>query len=212
MKPTRLYTSAANVEPARRPPASDVRLPVQPGDGDHLPANNVTYTYGAASQRNPSASGNVVGRITHITDRAGTEDRLYGRLGEITQETRAIPIQGNQVAFYVTNYTYDTWNRMVQMQYPIEVKKLTTDQANREVVPYFYDFGGLPERVHGTDDALEADYASAIAYDRLSMTYGNSVVTTYAHGPDNRRLLNVQATLPVGYTGPRPSATTTSTG
>jgi hypothetical protein len=50
------------------------------------------------------------------------------------------------------------------------------------VVPYFYDFGGLPERVHGTDDQLEVDYASAIAYDkfgqRLSITNGNSVVTT----------------------------------
>ncbi len=145
----------------------------------NFPANNVTYTYGAASQRNPSASGNVVGRITHITDRAGTEDRLYGPLGEIVQETRAIPIQGNQIAFYVTNYTFDTWNRMAQMQYPVEVKKLTTDQPNREVVPYFYDFGGLPERVHGNDDALEVDYASAIAYDkfgqRLSMTNGNGV-------------------------------------
>src|SRR5262249_21631090 len=170
----------------------------------NFPANNVTYTYGAASQRNPSSSGNVVGRITHITDRAGTEDRLYGRLGEVTQETRAIPIQGNQVAHYTTRFTYDTWNRIAQIQYPIEVKKLTTDQPNGEVVPYFYDFGGLPERVHGNDDALEVDYASAIAYDkfgsRLSMTAGNGVVTTYAYRPDNLRLLNVQATLPIGYT------------
>jgi hypothetical protein len=48
------------------------------------------------------------------------------------------------------------------------------------------------------------DYASAMAYDkfgqRLSMTNGNGIVTTYAYRPDNRRLLNVQATLPVGYT------------
>jgi YD repeat-containing protein len=55
----------------------------------NFPVNNVTYTYGAASQRNPSLVGNVVGRITHITDGAGTEDRLYGPLGEIVQETRA---------------------------------------------------------------------------------------------------------------------------
>src|SRR5258708_5287293 len=120
----------------------------------NFPANNVTYTYGAASQRNPSASGNVVGRITHITDGAGTEDRLYGPLGEIVSETRAIPIQGGQVAHYTTQFTYDTWNRMAQMRYPIEVKKLTTDQPNGEVVPYFYDFGALPERVHRTYDAL----------------------------------------------------------
>jgi hypothetical protein len=53
-----------------------------------FPANNVTYTYGAASQRQPGLVGNVVGRITHITDGAGTEDRLYGPLGEIVQEIR----------------------------------------------------------------------------------------------------------------------------
>jgi hypothetical protein len=55
----------------------------------NFPANNVTYTYGAAAQRSPSLVGNVVGRITHITDGAGTEDRLYGPLGEIVKETRA---------------------------------------------------------------------------------------------------------------------------
>src|SRR5262249_28029407 len=39
--------------------------------------NNVTYTYGAATQRGQGTPlvGNVVGRITHITDGAGTEDR-----------------------------------------------------------------------------------------------------------------------------------------
>jgi hypothetical protein len=45
---------------------------------------------------------------------------------------------------------------------------------------------------------------SNITYDkfgsRLSMTAGNGVVTTYAYRPDNRRLLNEQATLPIGYT------------
>jgi hypothetical protein len=32
------------------------------------------------------------------------------------------------------------------------------------------------------------------------MTNGNGVVTAYTYRPDNRRLLNVQATLPIGYT------------
>jgi YD repeat-containing protein len=76
-----------------------------------FPANNVTFTYGAASQRQPALVGNLVGRITHVTDGAGTEDRLYGPLGEIVQQTRAIPIQGNQVLTYVMQYQFDTWNR-----------------------------------------------------------------------------------------------------
>src|SRR5262249_19480690 len=117
-----------------------------------FPTNNVTYTYGAASQRQPGPVGNVVGRITHITDGAGTsrtpagagtEARLYGPLGEVVQETRAIPIQGGQVPTYVMQYQYDTWNRIHQMIYP--------DQPNGEPVTYFYDSGGLVTRVHGND-------------------------------------------------------------
>jgi hypothetical protein len=57
----------------------------------------------------------VVGRIT---DGAGTEDRRYGPLGEIVQETRAIPIQGKQVNTYTTKFQYDTWNRISTITYP----------------------------------------------------------------------------------------------
>lgn len=50
-------------------PAGDDDLPVQPTDSDQHPAilaNNFTYTYGAASQRNPSAVGNVVAESLQI--------------------------------------------------------------------------------------------------------------------------------------------------
>ncbi len=161
-----------------------------------FPANNVTYTYGAASQRQPSLIGNVVGRITHITDGAGTEDRLYGPLGEIVQETRAIPVQGNQVLTYTTKYQFDTWNRVQNMVYP--------DQPTGETVKYFYDSGGLINRVTGNDDQLEVAYAARIDYDkfgqRLLLDVGNGTRTTYAYNPLNRRLANVQATLAMGYT------------
>jgi hypothetical protein len=136
----------------------------------------------------------VVGRITHIADGAGTEDRLYGPLGEIVQETRAIPIQGGQIPTYTTKYQFDTWNRIQQIIYP--------DQPTGETVKYFYDSGGLVNRVHGNDDQLEVDYAARIDYDkfglRLLLDAGNGVRTTYAYRPDNRRLANVQASLPNG--------------
>jgi RHS repeat-associated protein len=161
-----------------------------------FPANNVTYTYGAASQRQPGPVGNVVGRITHITDGAGTEDRLYGPLGETVQQTRAIPIQGGQVITYVMQYQYDTWNRIQQITYP--------DQPAGEAVNYFYDAGGLVTRVHGNDDQVEVNYASNITYDkfgqRLSMTYGNGAINTYAYDPLTQRLAQVKATLAIGYT------------
>ncbi|MBO0879585.1 MAG: hypothetical protein J2P17_04285, partial [Mycobacterium sp.] len=159
----------------------------------NFPGNNVTYTYGAASQRQspPALTGNVVGRITHIADGAGTEDRLYGPLGEIVSETRAVPIQGGQVGTYTTTFTYDTWNRVAQMVYP---------DTPGETLTYTYDFGGLPYRVHGNDDQLEQDYASNIFYDkfghRLQMVYGNGAVTTYAYDKATQRITNVQAELP----------------
>jgi YD repeat-containing protein len=135
----------AHGEPRHRRPAGHLRLPIQPGDGVVLREVRiaiVTYTYGAALQRQspPALIGNVVGRITHI---AGTEDRLYGPLGEIVSETRAIPIQGGQVNTYTTTFTYDTWNRIQQMVYP---------DTPGEPLKYTYDFGGLPYRVHGNDD------------------------------------------------------------
>jgi YD repeat-containing protein len=126
---------------------------------------------------------------------AGTEDRLYGPLGEIVQETRAIPIQGGQVNTYIMQYQFDTWNRIQQITYP--------DQPNGEAVKYFYDSGGLVNRVLGNDDQLETNYASNITYDkfgqRLSITNGNGAVTTYAYRPDNRRLASVKASLAIGY-------------
>jgi len=62
----------------------------------NFPGNNVTYTYGAAAQRGQGTPlvGNVVGRITHIIDGAGTEDRQYGPLGEMVVQTRSIPDPG----------------------------------------------------------------------------------------------------------------------
>jgi len=161
-----------------------------------FPANNVTYTYGAASQRNPGPVGNVVGRITHITDGAGTEDRLYGPLGEIVRETRAIPVQGNQVLTYTTQFQFDTFNRIHAITYP--------DQPNGEVVRYSYDSGGLVNGVTGSDDQLETAYAARIDYDkfgqRLLIDTGNGTRTTYAYRADNRRLASLKATLAMGYT------------
>jgi len=104
--------------------------------------------------------GNLVGRIIHITDRAGTEDRLYGPLGEIVQETRTIPIQGNQVLTYVTQYQYDTRNRLQQMVYP--------DIPSGLVLTYTYDSGGLVNGVSGIDHtAGTTNYAQRIDYDKF---------------------------------------------
>jgi hypothetical protein len=132
--------------------------------------------------------GNVVGRITHITDGAGSEDRLYGPLGEIVQKTRAIRSRATRSTPTRRSSRTTPGNRVAQMIYP--------DQPTGEVLQYFYDSGGLVNRVHGNDDQLEQDYATNITYDKfgqqLSMTYGNGAINTYAYDPLTRRLSNVQ--------------------
>jgi RHS repeat-associated protein len=161
----------------------EIRYPV-------FPANNVTYTYGDASLL--GQPGNRVGRITRITDAAGTEDRQYGPLGEIVFEQRAIPLQGGQVNTYVTRYEFDTWNRLQRMTY-----------TDGELLTYSYDSGGLLRAASGNDSAINEVYAGRIDYDkfgqRLLLDVGNGTRTTYAYNALNRRLISVQATLGIGY-------------
>ena len=142
-------------------------------------ANNVTYTYGAADQAGPPF--NLAGRIALITDRAGTENRQYGPLGEIVQETRTIPIQGNQFITYQTAYQYDTWNRLLSITYP---------DPKHEVATYSYDSGGLVNGVSSNSSYdLQPNYVTRIDYDkfghRLLLQIGdstttNGTTTTYA--------------------------------
>ncbi len=72
------------------------------------------------------------------TSRTGPAPRtgLYGPLGEIVQETRTIPIQGNQSITYQTAYQYDTWNRLLNITYP---------DPRHETVTYSWP-DGLPRR------------------------------------------------------------------
>jgi hypothetical protein len=132
--------------------------------------------------------------ITKITDAAGSEERLYGPLGETVEEKRTIPLPGGQPRVYVTKYQFDTWNRLQVLTYP----------DNDTVVTYNYDSGGLVRRVSGTDSNSSDVYVPRVDYDkfgqRVLVDVGNGTRTTYAYDPQIRRLASVKATLAVGYT------------
>jgi RHS repeat-associated protein len=157
-----------------------------------FPENNVTYTYGPASLK--GQPGNRVGRITKITDAAGTEERLYGSLGETVEEKRTIPAPGNQNKTYLTKYLFDTFNRLQVLTYP----------DNDTVVTYNYDSGGLVRRVSGTDTHTSDVFAPRVDYDkfgqRVLVDFGNGARTTYAYDDKTRRITSVKASLPNGYT------------
>jgi len=147
-----------------------------------FPSNNVRYSYGA-----PGASGNRAGRITRVEDESGSEDRFYGKLGEVTREVKSVASDsGPTMDVYATTYTYDTWGRMQNMTYP-----------DGEVLTYRYDSGGQPRQVSGARGRFTYAYVDRMEYDKFGqrafIAQGNGTETLYTYRPDNRRLANLQA-------------------
>ena len=88
-----------------------------------------------------------------------------------------IPNQG--VANYVTQWEYDSWNRLKNMTYP-----------DGEVVTYSYNQGGLLNRVTGTKSGTTTVYVDDIRYDKFEqrtlLKYDNGTQTDYTYNPLNR--------------------------
>ncbi|HEY0736351.1 MAG TPA: SpvB/TcaC N-terminal domain-containing protein, partial [Herpetosiphonaceae bacterium] len=148
--------------------------------------NNVAYSYGA-----PGAADNRAGRITLVTDESGSEERFYGKLGEVTKEIKTVAsaTQGgspNSPEVYTTSYLYDTFGRLQTMTYP-----------DGERLTYSYDSGGLVREAVGKKAQYTYNYARRLEYDtfeqRAFMEAGNGIRTQYTYRPDNRRLQNLQA-------------------
>jgi RHS repeat-associated protein len=156
-----------------------IRYPVFTG-------NDVTYTYGA-----PGAPNNGADRITEIHDASGVTQREYGPLGEVIKETRSIPVDGD-VLTYTTQYQYDTWNRLQRLTYP-----------DGEVLTYTYDSGGQVNSATGVKGNITYPYLTRLDYDkfgqRVLMTTGDGTTTSFTYNAANRRLQNLTATTPGGY-------------
>jgi RHS repeat-associated protein len=150
-------------------------------------ASNVTYTYGA-----PDAPNNGAGRITRITDGAGTVSREYGPLGEVTRESRTSPAQGSHIQTFTTSYRYDTWNRILSMTYP-----------DGESLSYRYNSGGQVDAATGVKGEFTYQYLKRLDYDkfeqRVLLDTGNGTRTRYTYDDADRRLTNLQANLSQGY-------------
>ena len=142
---------------------------------DH-PENNVVYHYGNRSD-NPLLKGRVKLRI----DGTGAIEYDYGMLGEVTKERRTVIVPNHEISTFVTQWVYDSHNRLKQMTYP-----------DGTLVNYGYDDAGQLNSVSGTRDVEEYDYVSDIRYDkfgdRVYMQYGNGAVTTYQYTSQMRRL------------------------
>jgi RHS repeat-associated protein len=157
-----------------------VRYPVFPG-------NNVTYTYGG-----PGAPNNTANRVTQVRDAAGTVTRAYGPLGELASETRTVTAINQPARTYTTSWSYDAFNRVLQLTYP-----------DSEVLTYEYDTGGQVNRATGAKAGFTYTYLARLDYDkfgqRLLQETGTGVRTTYAYDPADRQLANLKSRLPDGH-------------
>ncbi|GAB6119058.1 SpvB/TcaC N-terminal domain-containing protein [Dysgonomonas termitidis] len=142
------------------------------------PQNNVKYHYG-----NKNAKENRVGRLMLQEDATGAQEFYYDRLGNIEQVRRTVIIPNQAIATYITQWSYDSWNRLEQMVYP-----------DGEKISYAYNTGGLLESVKG-EKAYSYIYVNKLGYDkfeqRIYMKYCNGAETNYSYDPQRRRLSNL---------------------
>ena len=143
---------------------------------DH-PENNVKYYYGGRN-----ASHNRIGRLMLREDGTGAIEYFYGKMGEVTKTRRTLIVPNQAIATYVTQWTYDSHNRLVEMIYPDEEK-----------ITYSYNLGGLLEKVRG-EKSYGYDYITKLGYDKFEqrsyLKYCNGAETFYTYD-DRRRLSNL---------------------
>lgn len=142
------------------------------------PENNVKYSYG-----NKNASHNRVGRLMLQEDATGAQEFFYGRLGEMTKVKRTVIIPNQAIATYVTQWKYDSWNRIEEMIYP-----------DGEKISYNYNTAGLLESMKG-EKAYSYNYVNKLGYDKFEqrtyMKYCNGAETNYSYDAQRRRLSNL---------------------
>jgi RHS repeat-associated protein len=145
------------------------------------PENNVRYTYGEAG-----ATDNRAGRIVLQEDATGAQEFFYGPFGEVIKNIRTVVIPQHDEQTYVTEWQYDTWNRLTEMTY-----------ADGEKVSYTYNQGGLLRSMSGKKKNASYNYVSQLGYDKFEqrafLAYGNGTKTTYTYEADRRRLKNMKA-------------------
>lgn len=151
---------------------------------DH-PENNVKYYYGGRN-----ASQNRIGRLMLREDGSGAIEYFYGKMGEVVKTRRTMIVPNQAIATYVTQWTYDSHNRLLEMIYPDEEK-----------VTYSYNLGGQLDHVRGYK-SYGYDYVNKIGYDKFEqrtyLKYCNGAETFYSYDPQRRRLQNLVVNAKAG--------------
>ena len=120
-------------------------------------------------------------------DGTGAIEYFYGKMGEVTKTRRTMIVPNQAIATYMTQWTYDSHNRLLEMIYPDEEK-----------ITYSYNLGGQLERVHGYK-SYGYDYVSKIGYDKFEqrtyLKYCNGAETFYTYAPQCRTMARTTTTM-----------------
>ena len=137
-----------------------------------------------------NASQNRIGRLMLREDGTGAIEYYYGKMGEVLKTVRTLIVPNQAVATYVTQWKYDSHNRLLEMIYPDEEK-----------VTYGYNLGGQVDHVRGYK-SYGYDYVNKIGYDKFEqrtyLKYCNGAETFYSYDPARRRLQNLVVNAKAG--------------
>ena len=150
---------------------------------DYPDTEDTLYTYGGSN-----APHGAAGKILRVDDASGTLEYEYGRLGEVTKETRTLAthLNGNSPAETAAmEYRSDYLGRMQHIVYP-----------DGEKISYGYDAGGQVVSVTGSHWGHEFKYVTNILYDeygqRTRIDYGNGTFTEYEYDSARRWLDSIK--------------------
>ncbi|WP_424036959.1 RHS repeat domain-containing protein [Prevotella histicola] len=137
-----------------------------------------------------NSSHNRIGRLMLREDGSGAIEYYYGKMGEVLKTVRTLIVPNQAVATYVTQWKYDSHNRLLEMIYPDEEK-----------VTYGYNLGGQVDHVRGYK-SYGYDYVNKIGYDKFEqrtyLKYCNGAETFYSYDPARRRLQNLVVNAKAG--------------
>ena len=117
-----------------------------------------------------------------LYDESGVVCYQYGKMGEITKETRiyALPFLSQPISL-TTQFRYDSWGRVDSIFYP-----------DGERLKYQYDLGGQLQSITNNSNYT---YLDNVTYDRFgaktSQKYGNGLKTNYSYNNLTRRLSGI---------------------
>ena len=114
--------------------------------------------------------------------------RVY--YNQVRRDVRTIIVPNQAIATYVTQWAYDSHNRLLEMIYPDEEK-----------ITYSYNLGGQVDHVRGYK-SYGYDYVNKIGYDKFEqrtyLKYCNGAETFYSYDPQRHRLQNLVVNAKAG--------------